>query len=95
MADLRKYWAEVAKLECGLADYVWLTPRAGGASLAEVAAPVAAKLLHAKSHRLATDEEVAAHRADQDAARRRAFNEDLRRKGIAVIPVGAAPKARP
>jgi hypothetical protein len=69
----------------GLADSVWLAPQNG--PLVEVPASMAARLLHAQSHRLATPEEIAAYRAAEDAARRRAFQEDLRRKGIAIIPV--------
>lgn len=91
MRDLRKYWAEVNAIRRGLADFVWLVPAAGGA-LVEVTAEVAARLLQAKSHRTAAEEEIAAYREAQDAARRRAFQDGLRRKGIAVIPVGSGPR---
>ena len=89
MRDLRKYWAEVNAIRRGLADFVWLAP-AGGGVLVEVTAEVGARLLQAKSHRVATEEEIAAHRTAEDAARQRAFQEELRRKGIAVVVAGAS-----
>jgi hypothetical protein len=92
MRDLRKYWAEVNAIRRGLADFVWLAPEGEG-SLVEVSAAVAARLLQARSHRLAAGDEVAAHREAEDAARQRAFQGELRRKGIAVVPVGAGPRA--
>jgi hypothetical protein len=85
MRDLRKYWAEVNAIQRSLAPYVWLRAEQGG--LVETSAAVAARLLHAKSHRLATEEEVAEYHGAEDAARRRAFEDELRRKGIAVVPV--------
>ena len=85
MRDLRKYWAEVNAIGRGLADSVWVA--SPGGPLVEVPAAVAAKMLQAKSHRLATEEEIAVHKAGQDEARRRAFHDDLRKKGIAVVPL--------
>ena len=95
MGDLRRYWQEISVMERGLAEDVWVAARAGGAALAEVPKAVAARLLHAKSHRLATEEEIAAHREEENAARRRAFHDELRRKGIAVVPVSAEQKRKP
>jgi hypothetical protein len=93
MADLRKYWQELRAIEKGLADFVWLMSlenrakgQAGG-SIAEVAAGIAAKLLHAKSHRLATEEEIAVHRASQEQIQRQTFEKRLRDKGIAQVQV--------
>jgi hypothetical protein len=53
----------------------------------EVAADLAARLLHAKSHRLATEEEVAALRQKQGQAKREAVHEARRRRGIAIVEV--------
>jgi hypothetical protein len=44
----------------------------------------AARLLHAKSHLLATDDEIQAHQIAEDEAKRLAFHEGLRKRGIAV-----------
>jgi hypothetical protein len=99
MPDLQKYWQEIRAIERGLATDVWLMSlenRARGqvaGSMAEVAAGVAAKLLHAKSHRLATDEEVARHRGGEAEAQRLGFQKKLRDEGIAVIPVRSRPKS--
>ena len=86
MRDLRKYWAEVNAIGRGLADSVWVTPASAG-QLVEVPAGVAARLLQSQSHRLATDKEIAAHKAGEAEARQRAFHDDLRKKGIAVVPL--------
>jgi hypothetical protein len=67
---------------------------AGGAenSLVEVAAAQAAHLLHAKSHRVATAEEITARQEGEAAAKERGRHERLRRQGIAIVAVkpGAA-----
>ena len=98
MRDLRKYWQEVRAMERNLPEFVWLVggelAKGGGASnellaLVEVPAAQAAKLLHGGSHRLATEEEIAAHVAAQDSLRQQAFQDGLRRKGIAVVTVAA------
>lgn len=90
MRNWKKYWQEVRTLERELPEFVWLTsPRADGSmsELVEVRAEQAAKLLHAGTHRSATDEEIAAYRGKVDAQRRQMFMDDLRRKGVAVVPV--------
>jgi hypothetical protein len=93
MRDLRKYWQEIREIEKSLPEFVWLmslgnAPRGQkGGCIAQVAAAAAARLLHAKSHRLATDDEVQAHRTAEDEAKRVAFHEGLRKRGIAVIAV--------
>jgi hypothetical protein len=93
MRDLRKYWQEIRAVEKSLPEFVWLMsledpPRGQrGGCIAQVAAAAAARLLHAKSHRLATDEEIQAHQTAQDEAKRLAFHEGLRKRGIAVIAV--------
>jgi len=93
MRDLRQYWQEVRALERTLPEFVWLMSiedkKRGmvGGRMAEVGAAPAAQLLHAKSYRMATDEEIAAHLAKEDRARRQSFNDGLRRRGIAVVAV--------
>ncbi len=99
MPDLKKYWQEIRAIEQSLAGDVWLMSlenRARGqvaGSMAEVAAGAAAKLLYAKSHRLATGEEVESHQARQLATRRQGFQKKLRDEGVAIIPVKSRPKS--
>ncbi len=90
MRNVKKYWQEIRALEKELPEFAWLTsPRADGSmsDLVEVRAEQAAKLLHAGTHRCATDEEIVEHRAKVEARRRQLFMDDLRRKGVAVVPV--------
>jgi hypothetical protein len=93
MPDLKKYWQEIRAIEQSLAADVWLMSlenRARGqlaGSMVEVAAGVAAKLLHAKSHRLATDAEVETHQARQMETQRQGVQKKLRDQRIAIIPV--------
>jgi hypothetical protein len=93
MRDVRQYWQEVRTLERSLPEFVWLMSlddaKRGmvGGRMAEVGAAAAAQLLHARSYRKATEEEIAAHLAKEDQARRRSFNDGLRRRGIAVVAV--------
>ena len=98
MRDLRKYWQDIREIEKGLPKFVWLmsldNPPRGqrGGCIAQVAAPAAARLLHTKSHRVATDNEVQAHQTAQDEAKMLAFHEGLRKRGIAVIAVPSDPE---
>ncbi len=93
MPDLQKYWQEIRALEKTLADCVWLvsldSPRRGqvGGCVVEAASTIAAKLLLAKSHRLAEPEEINAHQVREQAAKREAFETKLRRQGISVVPL--------
>jgi len=93
MPDLRKYWQEIRAIEKSLPAEVWLVSLQNlakghvGGAIVEVAAAVAAKLLHAKSQRLATEVEVEAHKAQQDGIKRQIFTQRMRDQGIAVIPV--------
>jgi hypothetical protein len=93
MRDLKVYWQEVRALERSLPAFVWLMSledrKRGmvGERMAEVGAERAAQLLHTKSHRMATEEEIATHLAKEDQARRLSFHEGLRRRGIAVVAV--------
>jgi hypothetical protein len=93
MPDLKKYWQEIRAIEKSLPADVWLVSiqnlakgQVGGA-IVEVAAAVAAKLLHAKSQRLATGEEIQAYKAQQAETKRLIFEQQMRSQGIAVIPV--------
>jgi hypothetical protein len=93
MRDLRKYWLEIRETEKSLPEFVWLmsfdNPARGqrGGSIAQVGAGAAARLLHAKSHRLATEDEIQVHQTAEDKAKQLAFHEGLRKRGIAVIAV--------
>ena len=93
MPDLRKYWQEIRAIEKSLPAEVWLVSLQNLAkgqvagSIVEVAAAVAAKLLHAKSQRLATDQEIEAHKAQQAEIQRQVFEQRMRKQGIAVIPL--------
>ena len=93
MPDLKKYWQELRAIEKSLPAEVWLVSLPNLAkgqvagSMVEVAAAVAAKLLHAKSQRLATDDEVDAHKARQVETQRQVSEQRMRNQGIAVIPV--------
>jgi hypothetical protein len=93
MADLKQYWQEVRALERSLPEYLWLMSIDDakrdmvGGRMAEVGAAQAAQRLHARSHRMATDDEIAAHLAKEDQARRQNFHDGLRRRGIAVVTV--------
>jgi len=65
MMDFRQYWQEIRAIQSQLPAFVWLmslenaVSRLVGGCIVEVAAEVAARLLHARSHRLATAEEIA------------------------------------
>jgi len=100
MPDLKKYWQEIRAIEQRLGGDVWLMSlenRAKGqvaGSIAEVAAGIAAKLLYAKSHRLATEEELQAYQSGQTETQRQGVERRLRDKGIAVIPVENRPRSK-
>jgi len=91
MRDLRKYWQEVREIETSLPEFVWLMSMDNrplgqrGGCIAQVAAATGARLLYARSHRLATDEEIEAYQTAQDEVKHLAFYEGLRKRGIAVI----------
>jgi hypothetical protein len=97
MRDLRQYWQEVRALQRSLPEFIWLMSvedkKRGmvGGRMAELGAAQAAQLLHAKAYRMATEDEIAAHLAKEEQARRQSFNDGLRRKGIAVVAVPTSP----
>ena len=94
MPDLKKYWQEIRAIESTLEPSVWLTSMADAkrgqlpGSVVEAPAAAAARLLHAKLHRLATEAEIQIHLEREQGAKRDAFHERLRVRGIAVTPVG-------
>lgn len=96
MRDLRVYWQEVRTLQRSLPEFVWLMSLEDGkrgmvgGRMAQVGAEAAAKLLHGGSHRLAGEEEIAAHLEKEAQARRGSFQDGLRRRGIAVVAVPAS-----
>jgi hypothetical protein len=97
MLDLRRYWQEVRTLERTLPEYVWVMGiedslrRLSAGGPIEVPAARAAQLLHEKSHRAATDEEIASHLAIEAANQRRALDDEMRRRGIAMVTVPVRP----
>ena len=99
MPDLKKYWQEIRAIEKSLPAEVWLVSLQNLArgqvagSMVEAAAAVAAKLLYAKSQRLATEGEIQAHKAVQAETQRQVFEQRMRSLGIAVIPVESRRKS--
>ncbi|MEO5926681.1 MAG: hypothetical protein ABIR70_22905 [Bryobacteraceae bacterium] len=94
---IQQYWKDVRKLEETLPAVVWLVGTAVGAPpfVTEVASDVAAKMLHAKSHRVASEEEVAAQRTNDASAVKQAKQERMRRTGAAVVVVDEEPTSEP
>jgi hypothetical protein len=93
MRDLKVYWQEVRTLQRSLPEFMWLMSLGDrkrgmvGGRMAEVGAEQAAKLLHAKSHRVAAEEEIATHLMREEQTRRESLNDGLRRRGIAVVTI--------
>ena len=98
MHDVRRDWREIRTIESTLPEFVWLVSERDSAGEAvpecvvQVAAARAAQFLHAKTHRLATGEEVSALKEREEAAKRSAHHDLLRRQGIAVVAI--SPKGR-
>ena len=84
MRDIRRYWQEVRALEASLPACLWLVD-VDGSSPVEVAAGRAAQLLIAKSHRVASQDEVCAQSARDRAAERELRRNTLRQEGVAVV----------
>ena len=100
MRDLRRYWQEIRAIQKTLPEYVWLMSiedelegQVGG-RLVEVSSEVAAKMLHAKSHRLATDEELREWQSAEEMEARRVARERLQRRGVALVEVSAEPSRK-
>jgi hypothetical protein len=88
MRDVRQYWREIRALAASLPEFVWLAGADGQAAfVTQVPAETAARLLHAKSHRLATPEEVEAHLACEAERERQARAEERRRKGTVLMKI--------
>ena len=91
MPDLRRYWREIRTLESTLPDPTWLVsaddtlPESQSRHVVEVSAAGAARFLHAKSHRLATPQEIEAQRAKEAVAKRLAVHDSLLKRGITVV----------
>ena len=84
MRDIRRYWQEVRALEASLPEFLWLVD-VDGSSPMEVAAGRAAQLLIAKSHRVASADEVSAQGMRDKAAERELRRNTLRQEGVAVV----------
>jgi len=74
----------VRTLEASLPQFVWLVDVEGSAPV-EVTAMRAAQLLLAKSHRVASDEEISVQRDRDIAASKEILQDRRRRNGIAVV----------
>lgn len=88
MRDIRRYWQEVRALQASLPEFVWLADVEGSAPV-EVPAGRAAQLLLAKSHRVASEEELGVQRAKEAVAGKRLERDRRRKEGVAVVaPLG-------
>jgi hypothetical protein len=96
-AQIQQYWKDRRMLEATLPEFVWLVATAAGAPpfVTQAAAGLAAKLLHAKSHRVASDEEVEAHHVHDATALKQARQERMRKSGAAVVVVKDVPVEEP
>jgi hypothetical protein len=84
MRDLRRYWKEVRSLEASLPEFVWLVDVEGSVPV-EVGAERAAQLLLAKSHRVASEQELSVQREKELAACQQRKRDARRREGVAVV----------
>jgi hypothetical protein len=92
MRDLKRYWQEIRAIQHSLPESVWLVSLDFGAGsmagqLVEVPAGPAARLLHAKSHRVADKGEIVDQQARDEAVKREREREALHRMGIAIVQV--------
>ena len=87
MRDIRRYWREVRELQASLPEFVWLVDVDGSAPV-EVPAGRAAQLLLAKSHRVATKEELGVQREAEAVAGKKVEKDRRRREGVAVVSTG-------
>ena len=95
--SIQDYWRDLRAVEKGLAEFVWVVGQTERALpfLTEVPAAVAARLLRARSHRLATEEEVQAHLEQEQAAAKAAKLDQMRRSGSDVVVVEAPEATSP
>ena len=87
MRDIRRYWKDVRDLEESLPEFVWLVDVEGSAPV-EASARLGAQLLLAKSHRVASEEELGVQRAKEIVAGKALKRDTLRREGIVVVGPG-------
>jgi hypothetical protein len=87
MRDLRRYWDEVREIRAGLPEFVWVVEADGVHPPVEVGSEIAARLLQARSHRPATEEEVRSHSARETASNRQQAEGRLRREGVAIVTI--------
>jgi hypothetical protein len=84
MRDIRRYWKEVRDLAASLPEFVSLVDVEGSAPV-EVSARRAAQLLLAKSHRMASEEELGVQRERELVAGKELRRDRRRREGVAVV----------
>jgi len=94
MRDIRRYWKDVRDLEASLPEFVWLVDVEGSAPV-EVSARLGAQLLLAKSHRVASEEEVGVQRAKEIVAGKALKRDALRREGVVVVGPGRSGDSQP
>ena len=94
MRDIRRYWKEVRELEASLPEFVWLVDVEGSVPV-EAPAGQAAQLLLAKSHRLASEEEMGVQREKEIVAGKELQRDRRRREGVAVVSPLSLPKSSP
>jgi len=82
--DIRRYWKEVRALQASLPEFVWLVDVEGSAPV-EVTAERAAQLLLAKSHRLASEEELSVQREKEIVAGKQLQRDRRRKEGVVVV----------
>jgi len=85
MSDLKRLWQEIREIQATLPEFVRVVEVGRAHPPIEVKAEVAARLLQASSHRLATEAEVGSQRDREVALTRRRAEDRLRREGIAVV----------
>jgi hypothetical protein len=90
--NIQQYWQEIRELEAGLPEFVWVISRG---VVTQVPANAAARLLHAKTHRVATDAELHGHLRREEECSRRARREGLRREGKAIVVADERGDRRP
>jgi len=87
--DVKQYWQELRAIQAGLPEFVWLASAGQDAAsfVTEAAAVSAARLLLAKSHRIATEAEIDAHLGREQETLRVERIEQQRREGVATVVV--------
>lgn len=94
MRDIRRYWSEVGALQASMPEFVWLVGIEGSGPV-EVGARLAAQLLLAKSHRMASEEEMIAQRVKEIAAGKELQRDRRRREGVVVVGPGRGGDSQP